>query len=176
MCCRPSGNRTRGITPFEGTPCPSHPSYSLLLPPLPPTPAEEGCWSTPVVCGPFCCPRLTHHRPPLSWPRNPLEQSSRAPCSGESTACCLVGDFPLSTPRISHSGLRVPSSGKTGIFLGKTYFGDVTPWGRDTQGFGTDHLWNSGQPARRQQRCTPKAKLRGLRDGNRGFSSHRVWT
>lgn len=77
----------------------------------------------PVVCGLFCCPRLTHQRPSLSWPRNPLEQSSRATCSGESTVCCLLGNFPLSIPGISHSGLHVPSSGKTGIFWEKLTLG-----------------------------------------------------
>lgn len=70
----------------------------------------------PVVCGLFCCPHLTQHRPSLPLPSNPLEQSSWALCSHESTVCCLVGNFPLSTLGISHSELHVPSSGKTGIF------------------------------------------------------------
>lgn len=107
----------------------------------------------PVVCGLFRCPRLTHHKPSLSLPRNPLEHSSQALCSGESTVCCLMGNFPVSSPGISHSGLCIPSSEKTGTFFGKDFF-----WGCDTvgQGFVMDYLWNSRQPARRQQHCTPK--------------------
>lgn len=128
---------------------------------------EEGCWSTPAVCGLFCCPHLTHYRLSLSWPRNALEQSSRAPCSGESTVCCLVGNFLLSIPGISHSGLHVPSLAKTDIF------GERLILGMWHCGAG---IWH-GSLVGQQAACKEAAALhpKGLRDGNWGFSSHRVW-
>lgn len=112
---------------------------------------EEGCWSVPVVCGLFCCPRLTHQRPSLSWPRNPLEQSSRAMCSGESTAVSWATFH--SPPR------EFPTLDCTSPPRGRlAFFGKSLLWGCNTGGQGHTGIWH-GSLVEQQAACKEAAAL-----------------
>lgn len=70
---------------------------------------EHACCVWPVL--------LSSPHPPQTTPVLAKESSgAELMCSGESTVCCLVGNLPLSTLGISHSGLCVPSSGRLVFF------------------------------------------------------------